>query len=92
MKSNDVNNVILTQGITRIEFNQHMKTWNGWLDGVEKYLITKETPDKKINHIKFKNINELCRALGHLNKGTTQATGENMGDKVVVLYQPCESS
>lgn len=100
LKSNEVSNIVLTKGKTRIEFDRRMKTKNGWLGGVEiipvgrdtaKYATPQETPEEKSTPIKIKDVNELHRELGHPNEGITRATGKSMGYQVVGTYHPCES-
>ncbi len=107
MQSDEENNIqMMSTDGTKVTFDCHIKTNNGWVVGVEivsmKQDVGASMSEKVHNsltqvspsmdkHICIKNMNDLHRELGHKSEATTRATGASMGLKVVGKFEPCEA-
>ncbi len=85
---------------TKVMFDHCIKTHNGWVVQVE--IVSASMSEKVHNssmqvspcmdkHKCIKNVNDLCRGLGHPSEATTRDMGASMGIKVVGKFEPCDA-
>ncbi len=105
-QSDDTNNIQMTSNGSKVTFDCHIKTCNGWVAAVEIVTIKQEvgaSMSEKVckdktnvspsidKYLCIKNVNDLHRELGHPSEKNTRATGASMGIKVVGKFEPCEA-